>query len=59
MSTQEELDLMAREISSQRDLPYTLKIEKIDGEKIYCRSSWGNHIVYIKKKDKYFLESEL
>jgi hypothetical protein len=59
MSTQQELDVMAKEISSQRNLPYTIKIEKIEGEKLFCRSSWGNHIIYIKKKDKYFLETEL
>jgi hypothetical protein len=59
MSTQEELDTMAKTIMNQRNLPYTIKIEKIDGEKLFCRSSWGNHIVYIKKKDKYFLESEI
>lgn len=59
MSTQKELDAMAKEISSQRNLPYAIKIEKIEGEKLFCRSSWGNHIVYIKKKDKYFLETEL
>jgi hypothetical protein len=59
MSTQEEINAIAKEISFQRNLPYSLKIEKIDGEKLYCRSSWGNHIIYIKKKDKYFLESEL
>ena len=59
MSTQQELDAMAKEISSQRNLPYSIKIEKIEGEKLFCRSSWGNHIVYIKKKDKYFLETEL
>ncbi len=59
MSTPEELKIMAKEISTQRNLPYTIKIEKIDGEKLFCRSSWGNHVIYIKKKDKYFLESEL
>ena len=59
MSTQEELKIMSKEISTQRNLPYTIKIEKIDGEKLFCRSSWGNHVIYIKKKDKYFLESEL
>jgi hypothetical protein len=59
MSTQEELNALAKEIITQRNLPYTIKIEKIDGDKLYCRSSWGNHIVYVKKDEKYFLESEL
>ena len=59
MSTQQELDAMAKEIAKLRNLPYTIKIEKIDGDKLFCRSSWGNHIIYIKKDDRYFLESEL
>ena len=58
MSENEEIEAIAKEIANQRNLPYTLKIERIDGEKIYCRSSWGNHIVYLKIKDKYVLESE-
>jgi hypothetical protein len=59
MAENDEFEGIAKEIVSQRNLPYTLKIERIDGEKIYCRSSWGNHILYVKKKDKYFLESEI
>ena len=58
MSSDEEVEKIAKEIAVQRNLPYTLKIERIDGNKFYCRSSWGNHMVYIKKKDKYILESQ-
>jgi len=59
MSENEEIEAIAKEIANQRNLPYTIKIERIDGDKIYCRSSWGNHIVYLKKEEKYVLESEL
>ena len=54
-----ELVAMAKEIASQRNLPYTIKIETIEGNKLWCRSSWGNHVIYIKKDNKYFLESEV
>ena len=55
-----EVDIkLAEEIAAKRNLPYTLKIERVDGDKIYCRNSWGSHILYIKKDENYFLESEL
>ena len=59
MSNEEEVNKIAKEIAIQRNLPYTVKIEKVEGKTYYCRSSWGNHIVYVKKKDRYFLESEV
>jgi hypothetical protein len=58
MSEKNDLQGIAKEIAIQRNLPYTIKVEKIDGNKYYCRSSWGNHIVYIKKKDSYILDSD-
>jgi hypothetical protein len=54
--TEEDL---AREIVTERNLPYTLKIERVDGSKISCRSSWGNHIFYVFKEGKFLLEAEL
>ena len=57
--SEHELEAMAKEISTQRNLPYSLKIEKIEGDKLWCRSSWGNHVVYIKKDNRYYLDSEL
>ncbi|MHA1727477.1 MAG: hypothetical protein ACTSWY_01940 [Promethearchaeota archaeon] len=54
-----EEEQLALEIVNFRNLPYTLSIERIDGNKIYCRSSWGNHILYIRKDGEFFIESEL
>ncbi|MBN2155686.1 MAG: hypothetical protein JW776_06565 [Candidatus Lokiarchaeota archaeon] len=59
MTEPEKLDAIAKEIALVRNLPYTLKIEKVDGNTYHCRSSWGNHITYIKKDDHYFIETEL
>ena len=56
---EQELEALGKEIAHQRNLPYTIKVEKIEGDKFWCRSSWGNHVVYVKKDNKYFLESEL
>jgi len=50
---------LAREIVAERNLPYTVKIERLDGNKISCRSSWGNHIFYVFKEGHFVLESEL
>lgn len=50
---------LATLIASVRNLPFTLKIERVDGDKIYCRNSWGNHTVYIYKDNHFYIESEL
>ncbi len=50
---------LAKFIGKNRNLPYTLKIERIDGDKIFVRNSWGNHLVYILKDGNFFLEEEL
>ncbi|MHA1339374.1 MAG: hypothetical protein ACTSRZ_04070 [Promethearchaeota archaeon] len=53
----EELDeaFLAEAIRVKRNLPYSLKIERIKGNIIYCRNSWGNHIVYEFKNGKFEL----
>jgi hypothetical protein len=50
---------LAKIIAQKRNLPYTIKIERIDGDKIYIRNSWGNHLVYIHKDNDFFTENEL
>ena len=56
-----DLDLIAlsNEIIEKRNLPYSIKVERIEGNKVFCRNSWGNHILYIKQDDDYYLETEL
>ncbi len=43
-------------IASRRNLPYTLKIERIEGKKITCRNSWGNRIIYVFKNGNFELD---
>lgn len=43
-------------IASKRNLPYTLKVERVEGKKVTCRNSWGNRIVYILKNGNFDLE---
>ncbi|MHA1819715.1 MAG: hypothetical protein ACTSU2_06465 [Promethearchaeota archaeon] len=56
-----EEDLLAELIVKKRDLPYTLKIERIDPEsnEIHCRNAWGNRVLYIFKDNNFFLRDEL
>ena len=56
-----DLDLIAlsMKIIEKRNLPYSIKVERVEGNKIFCRNSWGNHVLYIKQDDDYYLETEL
>jgi len=46
---------LAEVIRVYRNLPYTLKIERIKGNIIYCRNSWGNHLIYEYKNGNFDL----
>lgn len=46
----EELEMDLRE---KRQLPYTLIVEKIEGDVIYTHNQWGNNVKYRKKGDNY------
>jgi hypothetical protein len=48
---EEDKEMLARIIKSQRKLPYSLTIETIKDNVIYCRSIWGGHVEY-KRTDK-------
>ena len=54
-----DLIALSNEIIEKRNLPYSIKVERVEGKKIFCRNSWGNHILYIKQDNDYFLETEL
>jgi hypothetical protein len=50
-SIEEDKELLARIIKSQRKIPYGLTIETIKDNIIYCRSIWGGHLEY-RRTDK-------
>ena len=54
-----EFEDIAKEIIDGRNLPYGIVVYQVEGDKIFARNSWGSNILYIKKDDDYFLESEL
>lgn len=39
------------EIRTRNSLPYTLTVEKVEGNKIFTHNIWGNSVVYIANKD--------
>lgn len=49
---------LAKIIRSYRNLPYVLKIERVDGNNISCRNSWGNHIDYEFKDGNFFIKED-
>jgi hypothetical protein len=55
----EEYIEIENEIKERRQLPYTLTVEKIEGDKVYTRNIWGNSVVYLKKSDgNYDMQNE-
>lgn len=52
--SQTDYDRIADDIRVRRQLPYTLTVEKVEGEKIYTHNIWGNSVVYrsVTKKEK-------
>jgi hypothetical protein len=50
----EDLDELANTIRESRKLPYSLTVEKIEGNKIHTRNIWGNIIIYTRKTDGHF-----
>ena len=44
--SQNEYDRIAEDIRVRRQLPYTLTVEKVEGDKIYTHNIWGNAVIY-------------
>ena len=53
MSTVEDREL-AEKIRANRQLPYTITIEKREGNKIITHNIWGNTVIYKELKDGTF-----
>ncbi|KKK46522.1 hypothetical protein LCGC14_0905910 [marine sediment metagenome] len=47
------------DILKKRRLSYSIELLDVQGNKYTVRNNFGSTIVYIKKKDNYFLEAEL
>ncbi len=55
MSNKENADLiqLAEDIMTKRALPYSLIVEKVEGDEIFVRNNWGTHIKYVRKGETY------
>lgn len=47
------------EILHNRRLPYSIELLDIEGDKYTVRNNFGSTVVYYKKDDNYYLETEL
>jgi len=48
---EEDKEMLAKIIKFQRKLPYSLMVETIKDDIVYCRSIWGGHLEY-RRTDK-------
>ena len=48
MSQKEDFIELEEDIRISRQLPYTLTVEKVEGNIIYARNLWGNNVKYRK-----------
>ncbi|MFW9987199.1 MAG: hypothetical protein ACFFC3_00925 [Candidatus Odinarchaeota archaeon] len=58
MDAKEEKEIID-EIMIQRRLSYSIEILDVQGDKYTVRNNFSSSIVYVKKGDHFFLESEL
>lgn len=54
-----EEKMIVSDILKKRRLSYSIEILDIQGDRYTVRNNFGSTIVYIKKNDDYFLESEI
>ena len=50
---------IVEEILQNRRLSYSIELVDIEGDKYTTRNNFGSTIVYYKKDDNYYLETEL
>ena len=53
-----EEKMIITDILKKRRLSYSIEILDVQGDRYTVRNNFGSTIVYIKKNDDYFLESE-
>lgn len=56
--TEEEYAFYEEDIQDKRSLPYTITVEKIDGDLIYCHNQWGSDLIYKKVEAGYELQTD-
>ncbi|NVM43990.1 MAG: hypothetical protein HWN79_03645 [Candidatus Lokiarchaeota archaeon] len=54
-----EEKIIVEEILRNRRLPYSIELLDVEGEKYTVRNNFGSTVVYYKKDDGYYLETEL
>ncbi len=54
-----EEKIIVEEILQSRRLPYSIELLDVEGEKYTVRNNFGSTVVYYKKDDGYYLETEL
>lgn len=50
---------IVKEILLNRRLPYSIELLDVEGDKYTVRNNFGSTVVYHKKKDNYYLDTEL
>ena len=50
---------IVEEILQSRRLPYSIELLDVEGEKYTVRNNFGSTVVYYKKDNGYYLETEL
>ena len=50
---------IVEEILQNRRLPYSIELLDVEGDKYTIRNNFGSTVVYHKKDDHYYLETEL
>ena len=51
MPSKDEMTELEVEIRKDRRLPYTITIEKMEGDTIWTHNQWGNSVKYKKNKN--------
>jgi hypothetical protein len=54
MPGKEDYTEVEEDIRQVRQLPYTITVEKVDGDIIYCHNIWGNSIKYRRNEKSVF-----
>ncbi len=51
----EEFEFYEEDILLKRQLPYSLTVEKVEGDLIYTHNQWGNNSLYKRLEDGSYL----
>ena len=54
-SEEDDFMFLADDIQEKRQLPYSVTVEKVEGDVIFTHNQWGNSVRYIKGDNVYEL----